>query len=114
MSKKRMLISSAFVLATGLILFPVPAFAADGTDVAGAVTSAYTSYVQPQIKSMVNGVVFPVVSLILGIIMVVKLAMSVYNYRHNGNQFEWHLVFGLFCGLIISLTAPLWIWNIIK
>lgn len=114
MSKKRILISLALVLAVGLILFPIPAFAADGADVAGAATSAYTSYIQPQIKSIVNGVVFRVIDVILLVSVIVRLAMSIYSYRHNGNQFEWHLLLGLFCGLIVSLTAPLWIWNIIK
>jgi FtsH-binding integral membrane protein len=108
-------IIAAFLLAiiAGCMFFSTPAMAAD-TDVAGAVTSAYNSYVQPQVKSMVNGVVFPLLAIILGIAMVVRLCMSIYAYKHNGNQFEWHMIFGLFCALIVALTAKLWIWNIIR
>lgn len=104
----------ALVFVFGLIAFPAPALAAGSADVAGAVTSAYNSYVQPQIKSLVNGVIFPIISILLAAILVAKIAVSAYSYKHNGNQFEWHVAFGLFCGLIVSLTAKLWIWNVIK
>jgi len=28
-------------------------------------------------------------------------------------DFEWHIPAIIFCSLVVSLTAPLWIWNII-
>jgi hypothetical protein len=47
-------------------------------------------------------------------VIIIRAAMSGYSYKHNGNQFEWHILAILVGGLIISLTAPLWIWNLIK
>lgn len=113
MNKRKFLVLFVAFLVSGLIFFSVPAFA-DSPDVANAVTSAYTSYIQPQIKAVVNNVVFRIIDIILLVSLIAKLSMSVYSYRHNGNQFEWHAVFFLFCGLILSLTAPLWIWSVIK
>lgn len=113
MSKKGKFTAWMSALIFSLALFPAPAFATD-TDVAGVVTSAYSTYIQPQIKSLVNGVVFPLIDIILVVSVIVRLCMSIYSYRHNGNQFEWHILLGLFCGLIVSLTAPLWIWKIIN
>lgn len=100
-------------LACGL-MFTCPAFAKTNTDVAGAVTSAYTTYMQPQIKDIFNNVIFRIIDIALVAVIIIRAAMSGYSYKHNGNQFEWHILAILVGGLIISLTAPLWIWNLIK
>ena len=65
-----------------------------------------------QIKTIVNNVVFPAVSLILAILFFVKLATSYMDYRKHG-QFDFTAPAILFVGLILALTAPLYLWTII-
>lgn len=114
LNKKRNKLFLVFLLTaliTGVFL-TVPAFAA-GTDVAGAVTNAYNSYVQPQVKDIVDNVILRGIDIILIVIIIVRLAMSGYSYKRNGNDFQWHLAAILGLGLIICLSAPSWIWNVV-
>ena len=74
----------------------VTAFAADG-DVAGAV---------------VNNVIFPAIDLVLAVLFFVKVGTSYFEYRKHG-QFEFAAPCILFACLIFTLTAPLYIWDII-
>lgn len=90
----------------------VPAFAAGTTgDVAGAVEQAWTG-AAGQIKTVVDNVVFPALDMILAIAFFGKLAMAYFDYRKHG-QFEWTGPAILFACLVFTLTAPLYIWNII-
>lgn len=63
----------------------VPAFAA-GNDVAGAVEQTWTD-AAGQIKTVVDSVVFPALSMILAIAFFTKIAMAYFDYRKHG-QFE--------------------------
>ena len=83
---------------------------ADG-DVAGAVESTWNS-AQSQIKTIVNNVVFPVIDVILAILLFAKLGMLYSDYRKHG-QIEWTAPAILFCCLIFTLTAPLYLWSIV-
>ena len=65
-----------------------------------------------QIKTIVNNVVFPAIALILAILFFVKLATCYMDYRKHG-QFEFAGPAILFVGLILALTAPLYLWTII-
>ena len=74
------------VISLMAILLTVPAFAAGG-DVAGAVEQTWDD-AATQIKTVVDNVVFPALSMILAIAFFVKLGMSYFDYRTRG-QFEW-------------------------
>ena len=88
----------------------VPAFAADG-DVAGAVEQTWTD-ASSQIKTVVDNVVFPALSMVLAIAFFAKLAMAYFDYRKHG-QFEWTGPVILFVCLVFVLLAPNYIWGII-
>ncbi len=95
-------------------LFSMSAFAAEtqvAGDVAGAVEDTWKD-AQGQIKQVVNNVVFPVVDMILAILFFVKLGTAYFDYRKHG-QFEFVAPCILFACLVFTLTAPLYIWDII-
>ena len=93
---------------------PVPAVGLhDGNhgDVAGAVESTWAT-ASTQIKTVVNNVVFPAIDLILAVFFFAKLGTAYFDYRKSG-QFEWTAPAILFACLVFTLTAPLYIWQII-
>ena len=92
-----------------LSLCCVPASAAG--DVSGAIEGTWNA-AQSQIKAVVNNVVFPVIDMILAILFFVKLATVYMEYRKHG-QFEWTPVAIIFGCLLFTLTAPLYIWNVV-
>lgn len=65
-----------------------------------------------QIKTVVDNVVFPALDMILTIAFFGKLAFAYFDYKRHG-QFEWTGSVILFACLILTLTAPLYIWTII-
>ena len=89
----------------------VPAFASSAGNVADAVEQTWTD-AAGQIKTVVDTVVFPALSLVLAIAFFVKLAMAYFDYRKHG-QFEWTGPAILFVCLIFVLLAPYYIWNIV-
>lgn len=80
-------------------------------DVAGVIESTWKS-AAGQIKTVVNNVIFPAIDLILAVFFFAKLAMVYFDYRKHG-QFEWTGPAILFACLVFSLTAPLYIWQIV-
>ena len=88
----------------------VTAFAATG-DVAGAVENTWNA-AKSQVQTVVNNVIFPVIDMILAVLFFVKVGTSYFEYRKHG-QFEFAAPCILFACLIFTLTAPLYIWNII-
>ena len=91
----------------------IPAFATSSGsgDVSGAIQSTWNS-AKGQIQSVVNNVVFPVIDMILAILFFVKLGTAYFDYRKYG-RFEFAGPCILFGSLIFTLTAPLYIWNIL-
>ena len=89
----------------------IPAFASSAGNVADAVEQTWTD-AAGQIKTVVDTVVFPALSLVLAIAFFVKLAMAYFDYRKN-DQFEWTGPAILFVCLIFVLLAPNYIWNIV-
>jgi len=82
---------------------------------AGTVSTAIESTwkdAAAQIKTVTNSVIFPAVDLILAILFFVKLATAYFDYKKHG-QFEFAGPAILFFGLIFSLTAPLYVWQIL-
>ncbi len=92
-------------------LFSVAAYATGSGDVAGAVESTWAA-ASGQIKTVVNNVVFPAIDMILAIFFFVKLGTAYFDYRKTG-QFEWTAPAILFACLVFTLTAPLYIWDIV-
>ena len=80
-------------------------------DVAGAVENTWNA-AQGQIKQVVNNVIFPVVDMILAIMFFIKLGTAYFDYRKHG-QFEFVAPCILFACLVFTLTAPLYIWEIL-
>ena len=93
-----------------ILICAVPAFAADG-DVAGAVEQTWED-AAGQIKTVVDNVVFPALSMIEGVAFFVKLTLTYFEYRKHG-QFEWTGPAILFVCLIFVLLAPNYIWSIV-
>ena len=89
----------------------VPAFASSAGNVADAVEQTWTD-AAGQIKTVVDSVVFPALSMVIAIAFFVKLAMAYFDYRKHG-QFEWTGPAILFVCLIFILLAPNYIWGIV-
>lgn len=106
--KRILMVCFMAILLIGLL--SVTAFAESG-DVAGAVKATWDD-AKEQIKSVVDNVVFPVVDLILAVCFFVKVGLTYMDYRKHG-QFEWAPAAILFATLVFTLTAPLYIWDII-
>ena len=92
------------------LICAVPAFAANG-DVAGAVEQTWND-AAAQIKTVVDNVVFPALTMMLAIAFFVKLALCYFEYRKHG-QFEWTGPAILFVCLIFVILAPNYIWGIV-
>lgn len=80
-------------------------------DVASAVEGTWNS-ARGQIQTVVNNVVFPVIDVILGVLLFVKIATTYLEYRKHGTL-EWTPIAIIFGGLLFSLTAPLYVWTIL-
>ena len=81
-------VCSCIIVVMIVALFAVPCFAAG--DVAGAIESTWNS-AKGQIQQVTNNVIFPALDMILAILFFVFV----------------------FACLLFTLTAPLYIWNII-
>ena len=106
--KKWVCVLLAVFLLAGLFCMPA---LADADDVADAVENTWTDAAE-QIKTVVDSVVFPALSMILAIAFFVKLALCYFEYRKHG-QFEWTGPAILFGCLIFVLLAPNYIWGIV-
>ena len=111
MKKKTVRILFCVLLVAVLVsAFSMTAFAAG--DVAGAIENTWNA-AKSQIQTVVNNVVFPVCDMILAILFFVKVGTAYFDYRKHG-QFEFAAPCILFACLIFTLTAPLYIWSIIR
>jgi len=80
-------------------------------NVAGAVEDTWDE-ASDQIKTVVDNVVFPCIDMILAVCFFAKLGMAYFDYKKHG-QFEWAPPAILFVCLILTLTAPMYIWRIL-
>ena len=112
MKKKRIvrLFAMAGVMMLVVAFMAMPAYAAGG-NVSGAIEGTWSA-AQGQIKDIVNNVVFPAIDMILAIFFFVKLGTAYFDYRKT-SQFEWTAPAILFACLVFTLTAPLYIWDIV-
>ena len=104
------IISVTMIMIIAMTAMSVCAFA-DG-DVAGAIEGTWKS-ASGQIKTVVNNVVFPIIDLILAVFFFAKLECSYFDYRKSGH-FEWAAPAILFACLVFTLTAPMYIWQIVN
>ncbi len=101
-----------YVLTVALVCtMSVGTFAVGTGDVAGAIESTWND-ASVQIKTVVNKVVFPAIDLILAVFFFAKVGTAYFDYRKHG-QFEWSGPAILFACLVFTLTAPLYIWQIL-
>ena len=107
---KKISLLLCFVL-TVVIMCGITANAAGNGDVAGAIENTWED-ASDQIKTVVNKVVFPAIDLILAVFFFAKLGTAYFDYRKHG-QFEWAAPAILFACLVFTLTAPLYIWQIL-
>lgn len=107
--KKGMMTLMAALLLTNL--FVLTAFASNTGNVAGAIEGSWKA-ASSQIKIVVNNVVFPAIDLVLAVLFFVKVGTSYMDYRKHG-QLEWAPAAILFAGLVFTLTAPLYVWQIV-
>ena len=108
--KTNRIITVTMIMIIAMTAMSVCAFA-DG-DVAGAIEGTWKS-ASGQIKTVVNNVVFPIIDLILAVFFFAKLALSYFDYRKSGH-FEWAAPAILFACLVFTLTAPMYIWQIVN
>jgi phosphoglycerol transferase MdoB-like AlkP superfamily enzyme len=99
------------IVLTVVFLCGTTALAAGSGDVAGAIEGTWND-ASGQIKTVVNKVVFPAIDLILAVFFFAKLGTAYFDYRKHG-QFEWAAPAILFACLVFTLTAPLYIWQIL-
>jgi len=111
MKKKKKLLYLFCVTLVLISIFCMTAYAAPTGDVAGAIESTWKD-ASAQIKTVVNKVVFPAIDLILAVFFFAKLGMAYFDYRKHG-MFEWTAPAILSACLIFTLTAPLYIWQIL-
>jgi len=109
MKKLKRLLPVLVILLLAAVIFSMNVFAAG--DVSGAIEDTWNT-AQAQIRSVVDNVVFPVLDMILAIMFFVKLGTAYFDYRKHG-QFEFAAPAILFACLVFTLTAPLYIWDII-
>lgn len=111
MKKTMKILMLILTMAVMMTAFTVPAFADGSGDVAGAIESTWDT-ASEQIKQVVNNVVFPVIDLILAVCFFAKLGLAYFDYRKSGH-FEWTAPAILFACLVLTLTAPMYVWGII-
>ena len=109
--RSRKIIFTILMIVLVVGLMAVPCLADGNGDVAGAVEATWNS-AKGQVKTITNNVIFPVLDMILAILFFVKIGTAYFDYRKHG-QFEFAAPCILFACLIFTLTAPLYIWNII-
>lgn len=109
MTKLKKRFAALVILLLSAAVFSMNVFASG--DVSGAIENTWQT-AQAQIRSVVDNVVFPVINMILAIMFFVKLGTAYFDYRKHG-QFEFTGPAILFACLIFTLTAPLYIWDII-
>ena len=108
--KLRYILTVVAVVALLCGAFALTATANPG-NVATAIEGTWNS-ARGQIQTVVNRVVFPALTLILAVLFFIKLGSAYFDYKKHG-QFEITGPAILFGGLVLVLTAPLFIWDII-
>ncbi len=83
-----------------------------GSGVSNAIEKTWESALD-EIKTVTNKVIFPAISVVLVIALFIKGSTAYFDYKKNG-QFDFLAPLLLFVGLIFSLVATSYVWDIIK
>lgn len=83
------------------------------SSVSSALTDAFRSNLQPEIKAIVNNIVMPVIAAILLIVLIVRGVLVWKEYNHGQGEFKWGQLLILFACLVVAISAPSWMWNLI-
>lgn len=113
--KKNRIILLTYTALLSAFSLSAPAFATSSGSGAGGLTTAVQGTwdtALEQIKTIVNDVVFPIIDVVLVILLFVKVGTAYFDYRKSGH-FEFTAPAIIFACLIFTLTAPLYIWQII-
>lgn len=70
------------------------------------------SEIKPQIMGVVNKFVMPLVAAVILIILIIQIVKSYKSYKEH-QEMQWELPIVLLVCLIICLSSPLWMWQII-
>lgn len=104
------LIHCCLLLMLLVTMLAPPAYAASG-DVAGVVSDIWKD-ASGQIKSICNNVVFPACSILCGVGFAISLILAAVNFKkHHTIEVGWPIA--LLIGLLFSLTAQTWVWNLV-
>ena len=117
--KREHVLRTLLALCLTAVLACVPAFAVQKgqtqvqslSDVAGVVEQTWDDASQ-QIRTVVDSVVFPALSMILAVAFFGKVALCYFEYRRGGH-FERTGPVILFVCLVFVLLAPNYVWTII-
>ena len=109
--KKNKSIVVVLLTLTLILAASATALASGSSGVAEAIEGTWDDASQ-QIKTVVNNVVFPCIDMVLAIFFFAKLGLAYFDYRKHG-QFEWSAPAILFACLVFTLTAPLYIWDVL-
>ncbi|NLD24630.1 MAG: DUF3852 family protein [Bacteroidales bacterium] len=94
-----------------MITYSITTVSAKG-DVSGVIQESWNN-AESQIRSVVDNVIFPALSIILAIFLFIKLGSSYFDYKKNNDRFEWTAPSILFVCLVFTLTAPKFIWKLL-
>jgi len=109
MRKYGKVFAAAVIVVLLTTLLCMPALAAG--NVSGAIEGTWNS-ARGEVRTVVDGVVFPVLNLVLAVFFFVKLGSSYFEYRKHGH-FEITGPAILFACLLFTLTAPTYLWTIL-
>lgn len=116
-SKAKKVLMSLLLVTLLVSVFSVTAYAAALVPIAAsgnistAVNNAFNTYLKPQIKSIVSVAVLGCIDAALLIMFVIKVVTAGIEYHKRGGQFEWTVPAVLFAGLVLSVSASVWMWQ---
>lgn len=106
--KKLKKIISFVTLTLAAMLMSIPCSA---DTVSGTLTSIWGD-IKGEVKTIANNIVFPACDVILAVLVIVFAVKAAINYR-KGQDVELTGVIICVIILIFTLTAPLYIWNVL-
>jgi hypothetical protein len=102
---------STISITAGVLLMGLTVSANPANVVSNAVQNAWNA-IFGEVRSIVDLVIFPAISVILSIMFFVSLTTQYFEYRKTGH-FDFAKPGILLFGLVIAITAPLYIWAIV-
>lgn len=70
------------------------------------------SEIKPQIMGVINHFVMPLVAAVILVILIIQIVKSYKSYKEH-QEMQWELPIVLLVCLVICLSSPLWMWQMI-